>query len=165
MYLDRMDRYNWDENKALLSSLVKSCKLQNDKVKIRLPIQKGLLEMILFEVERYYSTPQPYLECLYKTIFLLAYYGMLRVGEITFSDHTVKAGHIHIADNKQKLMMVLYTSKTHGQESKPQRIKISVAAKEIDNKHRFFCPISSTITYMDIRGPYIEESDPFLPFY
>ena len=71
----RLDGYEWDDNKMLLSSLVRGCQMENDRVKIRLPIQKGLLEMILFELERMFNqdgAPQPYLECLYKAMFCLA---------------------------------------------------------------------------------------------
>ena len=123
----RQDGYIWDDKKALLSSLVKGCKLENDKVKIRLPIQKGLLEMMLFEIERLYQVEnqQPYLEQMYKALFCLGYYGMLRVGEMSYSQHVLKACNIHVGGNKDKIMVVLYTSKTHGEESGPQKIKIS----------------------------------------
>ena len=123
----KQDGYQWDENKVLLSALVKSCKLENDKVKIKLPIQKGLLEQILFEVERYYSEVkvQPYLETLYKTIFCLGYYGMLRVGEISLSEHVIKACNIHVGHNKDKILLAICSTKTHGAESGPQKIKIS----------------------------------------
>ena len=108
----KMDGYCWNENKVLLSSSVKGCRLENDTVKIRLPIQKSLLEMLLFEIERFYgdNNQQPYLELLYKTMFLMGYYGMLRVGELTFSPHTLKARNVHIGNNKDKIMIVLYTS-------------------------------------------------------
>ena len=109
----KQDGYPWDDNKAILSSLVRGCCLENDKVKVRLPIQKSLLELLLFESERFFneSAPQPYLEILYKTIFCLAYYGMMRVGELTWSPHTVKACNIHVGHNKDKIQVVLYTSK------------------------------------------------------
>ena len=47
----RQDGYVWDDAKMLLNSLVSSCKLVNDRVKVRLPIQKGLLELLLFEIK------------------------------------------------------------------------------------------------------------------
>ena len=123
----KQDGYQWDDKKAILSSLVRGCKLENDQLKIRLPIKKGLLEQLLFELGRHFNgdSPQPYLEILYKAMFGLAYYGMLRVGEITDSPHTIKAGDIHVGHNKDKLMLVLYTSNTHGTDSDPQKIKIS----------------------------------------
>ena len=122
----KQDGYKWDDNKVILSSLVRSCKLENDRVKIRLPICRNLLDLLLFEVQRYFNlqdAPQPYLELLYKTIFCLAYYGMLRVGEISESPHNIKAKDVHVGDNKDKIMLVLYTSKTHGQESEPQKLR------------------------------------------
>ena len=44
------DGYQWDNNKMLLSSLTKACRLINDSVRTRLPIQCNLLEVILHEV-------------------------------------------------------------------------------------------------------------------
>ena len=64
------DGYVLDTDKVLLSSLIKACQLINDHVKTRLPIRQKLLEILLFEVQRTYSE-QPYLETMYKTIFLL----------------------------------------------------------------------------------------------
>ena len=120
----KQDGYKWNDNKVLLSLLVKSCKLKNDILKVRLPIQKGLFEMLLFEIERYFGSTnqQPYLEVMYKAMFCLAYYGMMKVGELTLGDHTLRACNIPMGDNKDKIMVVLYTSKTHGKESRPQRI-------------------------------------------
>ena len=160
----KQDGYMWNDNKVLLSSLVRGCKLENDRVKIRLPIQKGLFEMLLFEMERYFGTNrQFYLKLMYKAIFCLAYYGMLRVGELTLGRHTVKAAAIHVGHNKDKIMVVLYTSKTHGLESKPQKVKISTAPCERRNT-KFFCPISAVITYMDIRGSYVTDNEQFFVF-
>ena len=81
----KQDGYPWDDSKVLLNSLVRGCRLENDRFKVRVPIHKNLLEMLLFEIERHFNgenaNPQPYLEKLYKALFCLAYYGMLRVGE------------------------------------------------------------------------------------
>ena len=65
----KQDGYQWDDRKVALSSLVKGCQIENDTVKIRLPIQKGLLDTLLFEIERLFSA-QPYLEILYKTVWI-----------------------------------------------------------------------------------------------
>ena len=46
------DGYPWDDQKVLLGSLTKACKIINDRVYTRLPIQCSLLEMILFEVQK-----------------------------------------------------------------------------------------------------------------
>ena len=48
------DSYHWDDNKVLLSSLIRGCKIKNNVVRTKIPIQGHLLEMLLFEVERKY---------------------------------------------------------------------------------------------------------------
>ena len=162
----KQDGYLWDDKKVLLSSLVRGCQLTNDKVKIRLPIQYKLLDVLLFELERFYSE-QPYLELLYKTIFSLAYYGMLRIGEITQSPHCVKAKDVHVGHNKDKIMIVLYTSKTHGEESRPQKIKISDVTTQMNyNSYtkKFFCPFKLVIQYMSTRSSYITGKEQFFVF-
>ena len=149
----KQDGYEWNDKKALLSSLVKGCRIENDRLKVRLPIQKGLFEMLLFEVDRLYSVqkPQPYLKAMYKALFCLAYYGMMRVGELTEGEHTLKVGNISIG-NKDKILVVLYSSKTHGKESSPQRIKIA-SVPLLNNKKdlKFFCPFRTVIKFIEIR--------------
>ena len=78
----RADNYRWDDQKIEITMVTKACHLKNNRVYSRLPILKGLLEIILFELERYFLN-QPYLELLYKSLFVLAYYGMMRIGELT----------------------------------------------------------------------------------
>ena len=51
-----------------LKVLAKVCRLSNDRLKIRLPIKKGLFGLILDKVEILFET-QPYLTKLYKAIF------------------------------------------------------------------------------------------------
>ena len=115
------DEYPWDDNKVLLTSLTHACKLVNDKVRTRLPIQWGLLELILFEIQCKFMQydSQPYLCILYQAMFALGYYGLMRIGELTLSPHTVKAKNVHLAHNKDKLLIVLYSSKTHDSGSVP----------------------------------------------
>ena len=161
-----MDGYQWKDDEVLLNSLTKVCRLINDRVKSRLPTQCGFLEMILFEVERYFNTrAQYYLECLYKAIFI-SYYGLMRVGEVTESPHVVCAKNAHLAVNKDKLLLVLYTSKTHGLGQRPQKIKIISNKKEKSGKyaHRHFCPFHVLCTYLCLRGDYGHEHEQFFVF-
>ena len=94
----------------------------------------------------------------------LAYFGMLRVGELTKGDHTVKAGNIHVGHNKDKLLITLYTSKTHGTKSGPQKIRVSAVTAGTGRSKGFFCPVQMVIEYMEIRGNYIEDCDQFFVF-
>ena len=168
----KTDGYEWEDDKVLLNILTKSCKMKNDKLKVRLPIQKGLLELILFRIQRKYSS-QPYLEAMYITAYLLLYYGLLRVGEVANSIHSIKAVNIHEARNQNRLLLVLYSSKTHGQESPPQKINIGKKSLEIYNtankftyKSRLnelgkFCPVEWTKRYIQLRKPATSDSENF----
>ena len=164
-YILRQDGYEWDDKKAVLNSLIKGCEVENDKLKVRLPIPKGLFEMLLFELERLYveENIQPYLEAMYKALFCLAYYGMMRVGELTKGDHTLKACNIHVSEKNDKIMMVLYTSKTQGRESRPQKIKVSAVETNRKNK-RIFCPVKTVIKFMKIRGTYYDQDEQLFIF-
>ena len=147
---------------ALLSSLTKACKVVNDVVYTRLAINEKLLELVLFELQRYYDD-QPYLCLLYKAIISICYYGLFRIGELVIcdiADHTTKAKDVHVAMNKNKILVVLYTSKTHGQDSYPQKIKIT------GNKptNRFFCPFKLMQRYMMQRGGFESNTEPFFVF-
>ena len=159
----------------ILNTLTKSCKSKNDCVKTRLPIQRGLLEMVLFEIRRKYCD-QPYLEALYIAAYLLAYYRLMRVGEITNSEHTVKAVDIHkarLGTPKRRLCLILHSSKTHDNSMIPQKIKIlgceSLEITDQDNiicsntirdvKKQHFCPVEWIQKFTEIRNPIVRDSE------
>ena len=72
-----------NEDHFLLNSLTRACKLKNDRITTRLPIHKGMLKMLLNEVNKTFMTKQqPYLAKLYTAIFASAYYGLLQIGEV-----------------------------------------------------------------------------------
>ena len=106
---------------------------------------------------------------MYKTIFVMAYYGLFRIGEFTSgnSSHTIRARNVHVASNKDKILVILYSSKTHGLESVPQKVKITSAASYARNKlnqKKFFCPFCLIKEYLALRGGYTDESEPFFIF-
>ena len=43
------DGYLWDDGKLILGAIIRGCRMKNDEIRIRLPIQIQLLEMLLFE--------------------------------------------------------------------------------------------------------------------
>ena len=109
------------------------------------------------------------MEVLYKTLFALSYYGMMRVCEVTQvpqSNHVVKAKDVHSALNKDKIMLVLYSSKTHSVGMKPQKIKIT---SNFDEKSGFyatrnFCPFELVNQYMQMRGDFDSPTEQFFVF-
>ena len=166
----RDDGYNLNENKVVLHSLTRTCKLLNDKVHTRLPISLKLLKVMLFELTRFFSE-QPYLKLLYRAVFSLAYYGMFRAGEIGLSDHTIKASNVHMGENKNKILVVLHSSKTHGAESRPQQVKITekysndyLTSVQRYRVHRHFCPFTMLQDYLSIRGHYASIDEPLFIF-
>ena len=165
-YTLEADGYSWNLDKVLLASFAKTCQSLNDVVKTRLPIGGGLLEIILFEVERKYRQHQYYLEIMYKHLFSIAYHGLFRIGELTSGSHPIKAKDVHISDEKDKMLFILYSSKTHGIESRPQEIKISgkTCSNKLDIGQKYFCPFKLGREYQTIRSGYYHKSDPYFVF-
>ena len=84
-----------------LSSLVKACKIKTGVFKVRLPIQRGLLRIILDKMDEYYQLhSQPYLCCLYKAITAITYYGWLRIGEVTTGEHPIIVRDVFMAKKR-----------------------------------------------------------------
>ena len=163
--IDGID-YEWCDNQVLFNSLTRACRLINDKVTTRLPIDCVLLEFLLFEIERIFPT-QPYLKTMYQTMFALGYYGLMRIGELTWSPHVMKACNVYTASNKEKILIILYTSKTHGQESYPQQIKITSNAEERTGKYkqRHFRLFKLMQRFRVMRGEtYESPTEPFFIF-
>ena len=111
--------------------------------------------MILFEICRMFDQ-QPYLATMYKVLFCLAFYGLMRIGELAWGDHSLKTANIHIGQNKDKILLVLYTSKTHSKKMYPQQIKISSLkdqpdyAKCLVKSHTFFYPFNAVRQFIDM---------------
>ena len=160
-----VDGYQWDDELISLNDLIRACKIKNDSIRPMLPIHINFLEILLFEVKRLWSKSL-YLEYLYKTLFLLAYYGLMRISEVV-GIHALKAKDVHMASNKNKILLVLYSSKTHSKESLPQKIKISNKYDETGGKQpneRFFCPFAYTRKYLKLRGDYVSPNENFFVF-
>ena len=161
------DGYEWRDKKVYLTALTKACKLVNDGVKTRLPITCGLLELILFEFQRILDR-QEYLLCMYQAMFALGYYGLMRVGELTASNHVIKAGNLYVATKKDKILIILYSSKTHSVANRPQKIMITSNRGEASGNylHRNFCPFKLLQKYVAMTGQYDNaQEDQFFIFY
>ena len=121
------DKIRVSADRFLLNSLVKACQYWNDRVLLKFPIYKELLNRILKQLDKIYlkcMQPQPYLAKLYKAVFSSAYYGLLRVSEVAKGKHPVLAFDVHIGINKNKILFLLRTSRMHWKYSRPQSVKI-----------------------------------------
>ena len=96
-----------NEDQFLLNALTRACKFKNDVANMRLPIRKGMLQVLIHHTFQHFVMKQPYLVHLYTTLFSTSYYGLFRVGELTSGTHPVKVADIHIARNKKKMLSSL----------------------------------------------------------
>ena len=134
---------------------------------VKLPIFKDLLNTIIcITGDVFHKAGQVYLAILYQTLFITAYYGLFRIGELTASPHAVKACDVHIADNKKKILFVLRSSKTHGKGSPPQLIKIMNSPQQMTQKNSTtsFCPYQLLRNYLKLRCGFLDHSENFLIF-
>ena len=162
----KRDGYQWNESRAQFTALTKACKLINDTVKIRMPISSQLLDLILFELDRIYLGKQPYLAILYKTMLCVGFHGLLRIGELANSPHQILAKNVHVGQNKKKIRIMLFTSKTHNKGDKPQKITITSNEEDkVAKRRRNFCPFILIKHYISYRGlAYSTLSEPFFIF-
>ena len=135
----RKDGVTLKENRYLLNSLTKACRIHKDQVTTRLLIRKGLMNLLVSAVPQVYGD-QPYLTVLYKAMICTAYFGLFRIGEISYSQHVVKARDVHIAKHKDKITFILHTSKTHGRDKKLQIVKIGRYQQAAHNGVQRACP-------------------------
>ena len=162
----QIDNYEWNENQVLLNTLTRACRVVNDRVRVRHPIHRNLLEVILFELGRIFDS-QPYLLILYRARFSLSYYGLFRVGELAKGDHPVKAKDINITLNKRKILLILWSSKMHSKESLPQKIKISelgAVNNQGTKSTAHFCPFKLASDFLRVHGHYSSINEQFFIF-
>ena len=134
-----------------LAALIRACRVSDDQVTIRLPIQKGLLSLILDKIKCYYENKShPYLIKLYQAIICTGYCGLLRIEELTLGDHPIKFWDVFIAENKKHFQLILRSSKPHSQANPPQKIKICKNSTE-SVSFRKYCPYKVLKTYMKAR--------------
>ena len=155
------------ENKFLLSSLTRACRFINDKVRTRLPIHKDMLIVLIRQVEEdFQNANQLYLATLFKAIFSTAYYGLFRIGELATGSHPILARDAHIGVNKNKLLFLLRTSKTHWSDQKPQTVKIDSSKAYIKKSepNTPYCPFQILRDYVMVRRTYRQNTEPFFIF-
>ena len=109
---------------------------------------------------------------MYKALFATAYYRLFRIGELTQSEHSLKACNVYIGDNKNKFRFVLYSSKTHSLGNYPQIIKISSVEQKskdpLDMTQEYLatvCPFKLMKEYLEMQGDtYDSEDEQFFIF-
>ena len=161
-----VEGFKLSEDSFLLTSLTRACQLNNNRVIHRFPIYRDLLGLLLRELTLEFEEKQQiYLLKLYRAMFVAAYYGLLRAGEIALGPHELLAKDVHIGKNKEKFLFILWTSKTHTAGSKPQMIKITSqpVAKAILHKKQN-CPFAILREYVAIHPHSLQDTEQFFVF-
>lgn len=132
-----------------LAAIVQAAKQMNDELYVRLPIQKGLLKLLLNFVRSAYvhQRGQTYLGYTLLALFSTAYHGLMRISELTQGPHNLKAQNIVYAKNKKKITFYLRSSKTHSESDQPQIIHIRQQEAWGIN-----CPVKILEDYVKLRG-------------
>lgn len=152
--LDKLDN-------VALASIIKSCKYRNNEVVHRMPINYYMLLSLLDIADKFYDQ-QPYLATLYKAMFSAAYNGLLRVGEMTKSQHAILAQDVLIGRNKRKIQFILRTSKTHGLGDPPQIIAYFCDCDE--TKAPQYCPFELMDNYNKMKDKYVDSTEQYFVF-
>ena len=100
---------------------------------------------------------------LYRALFATTYYGMFRVGEVTSGSHPILAKDVHIGINKNKMLFMLRSSKTHHKGNHPQTIKIA-GLKVMQNEDRTADPFELLREFIVIRPKCKAVEEPFFIF-
>lgn len=137
------------ENKIELAAILQACKLNNKRLYIRLPIQFKLWNTLMRKAMQHYERDkgQIYLAKLLRAMMPMAYFGLMRVSEVAFSTHQVKAQDVCYSKNKTKLVITLHSSKTHTTGDIPQTIEIKPVPQLGEN-----CPVRCIAEYAEMRG-------------
>ena len=154
------------EDKFLITSLTRACRLLNDQVITRLLIQKGLLHLIITKTEEHFENHhQPYLSLLYQTVFSTMYFGMFRISEVAEGPHAIKVRDVKISDNKDKVLCILRSSKTHNMGNKPQFVRILSQPNDFQGCRGIAinqkCPFQLLRKYAQARPKYASEHEAF----
>ena len=127
-----------------------ACRIHRDTIRTKLTIGKHMLHRMLDKCKTTYET-QPYAMKVFRAVLVSMYYGMLRISEVTEGEHVLKARDVHISDNKNKILFILRSSKTHCQADKPQHITISSDEWSSYTIKEEYCPFRIINDFLAVR--------------
>lgn len=162
----QQDGVRLEEDKILLESVIRSTRYKNKQKRQRLGISEHILHRLLDQVDNQFDQ-QPYLAALYKAMFVLAFYCLLRVSELTSGRHPILAKNVIVAKNKLKIQMTLETSKTHTVAQKRQVIRFPDPDEEGDCfkwLNTKYCPFTIVEHYIALRDKEAADQEQFFVF-
>lgn len=162
----QQDGEHLSEDKFLLESIIRSTRYKNKEKRQRLGISEHMLHKLLDQVDLQFHS-QPYLTALYKAMFVLAFYCLLRVSELTSGRHPILARNVIAAKNKLKIQITLNSSKTHTRAQNKQVIRFPDPDEEEDCfkwLNTKYCPFTIVEKYMSMREDIADDREQFFIF-
>lgn len=151
-----------DKNFEIVS-IIRTCKLKNNRVFYQCGISKTMMKELLMTLKAELKDKgQNYLFYLYRAVFLTAYYGMFRIGEIAQGPHSIKQQDVKQSSNKTKYLIVLRSSKTHGKADFPHTVNIPQVV-DVEETNPLFDPYIALNEYR-ARRPTTEQAMNFFVF-
>lgn len=154
------------EDRCKLEAIIRSSRYKNKGKRDRQGISQQMLHHLLDQVDYKYHDQQ-YLKHLYKAMFVLGYYCLLRVSELTSGKHPILAKNVTAAKNKLKIQVTLLTSKTHRLRDRKQVIRFPDPDEEVDAfkwLNTKYCPFTIIDDYIHMRQAADYPNEPFFVF-
>lgn len=150
-YKLRKDGLEIPDKNFEIASIIRTCKLKNDTVRYRCGLTKKMTEDLILALDKMFrKNGQEYLFILYRAVFLTAYYGMFRIGELGHSEHVLKAADVKASANKTKFLLILRSSKTHGKGDHPHTVNVPQVV-DVNFTNDMFNPYSALRDFQAIR--------------
>lgn len=150
-YKLRKDGLDIPDRNFEIASIIRTCKLKNDQVRYRCGLTKKMTEDLVLAAQRLLlGKGQTYLFKMYRAVFLVAYYGMFRIGELGDSPHALQACDVKVSTNKTKFLLILRSSKTHGKGDHPHTVNIPQLV-DVNFDNDLFNPYLALLDFQNIR--------------
>ena len=145
-YINNLHGHSDTSKQFLVQRILQGCKLSSDNTDKRKPITKSILKRMIQSLSSIFDTQ--YNRLLFKTMFIISFYALFRVSEITktqHSNHTMLHPDVHFKQSHgqiNEIELVLYHSKHTHSETKVQLLK---------QRHRKICPVRALQKFYTIR--------------
>lgn len=150
-YKLRKDGVEIPDKNFEIASIIRTCKIKNNAVHYRCGISKNMLKELLQTVKKHFlDKGQQYQFVLFRAVFLTAYYGMFRIGEIAQGPHSLKMENVKKSTNKYKYLMILRSSKTHGEGDFPHTVSVPQVV-DVEETEQLYDPVQAIDDYKALR--------------
>ena len=146
-FLHKMHGFPDFSKDFVIQKVLIGSKKAGNQVDNRLPLTKELVDLLCHSVPK--LTGDDYLQALIRAMFLTAFYGFLRVGEIAVSQDrgaVIQRRDIELVRGQQDMLRLTIRSYKHDQGKGPHTLFIAPLRGE------GFCPVQAMLKFIKVRG-------------